>query len=206
MRMAFCEALEVASALDEADTIRRLLAVVDDLRPGETAPFVRAQRARFSAQVAEHDASIAFASAEELFEALDSRGTRRRSRDAARRPAKRLRAARSDADAATTRHGGRRRTVAANRLARDESGGSRRRNVPCLGARSAPIWSVADCLQLETMRIKPVRRKTVRPILGKLLGLIEDHGIATTSPPVRLPDDGPARNQEREVMKARAQA
>jgi len=75
-----------------------------------------------------------------------------------------------------------------------------------LAVRSAPFGSVADCLQLESMGIKPVGRKTVRPILGKLLGLVEDHGIATTSPLVCLSDDGSARNQEREVMEACAKA
>ena len=73
-------------------------------------------------------------------------------------------------------------------------------------SRSAFVGSMADSLQLESMGIKPVRRKTVRPVLGEFLGLIEDDGIASTSPLVCIPDDGSARHQECEVMKACLQA
>ena len=52
------------------------------------------------------------------------------------------------------------------------------------------------------MRIEPVRRKTVRPVLGELAWFVQDDGVACKSPFVRLPDDRSALDQECEVMKA----
>src|SRR6266849_3180650 len=65
----------------------------------------------------------------------------------------------------------------------------------------ALVRTVADRLQLESVRIKPVGRKTVWPVPGELTGFVEDDGVACTSPLVCVPDDGSARDQECEVMK-----
>ncbi len=67
--------------------------------------------------------------------------------------------------------------------------------------RLALFGTVADRLQLEPMEIKPVGGKAVWPVLGELLGFVEDDGVACTSPAVRSPDDCSARDQECEVMK-----
>jgi hypothetical protein len=56
------------------------------------------------------------------------------------------------------------------------------------------------------MGIKPVGRKTVWPVLGEFLRFVEDNGVASTSPLVCFPDDRSARDQEREMMKARLHA
>jgi hypothetical protein len=72
--------------------------------------------------------------------------------------------------------------------------------------RLALFGTVAYRLQLESMGIKPVSRKAMWPVLGELLGLVEDDGVAGTSPRVCFSDDRSARNQECEVMKARLQA
>src|SRR5713101_1303381 len=66
----------------------------------------------------------------------------------------------------------------------------------------ALFGGVADRFQLEPMRIEPVGRKTVFPVLGKLAWLVQDDGLTSTRPLVRVPHDRPARNQEREVMEA----
>jgi hypothetical protein len=56
------------------------------------------------------------------------------------------------------------------------------------------------------MRIEPVRRETVRPVLGELAGLVQDDGVACQRPLVCVSDDCSARDQEREVVEARLQA
>ena len=56
------------------------------------------------------------------------------------------------------------------------------------------------------MRVEPIGRKTVRPVLGELAGLVEDDGVAGASPLVCFSDDRAARDQETEVMKARSAA
>ena len=56
------------------------------------------------------------------------------------------------------------------------------------------------------MRIKPVRRKALRPVLGELGGFVQDDGVACTSPFVRFSNDRAARDQECDVMKARLAA
>jgi hypothetical protein len=61
---------------------------------------------------------------------------------------------------------------------------------------------VANRFQFESMRIEPVSRTTVFPVLGKLAWLVQDDGLTSTCPLVRAPDDRPARDQEREVMEA----
>jgi hypothetical protein len=60
----------------------------------------------------------------------------------------------------------------------------------------ALFGTVTNRLQLESMGIKPVGRETVWPVLGKLVGFVEDDGVACTSPPMCFPDDGPTRDQE----------
>ena len=62
---------------------------------------------------------------------------------------------------------------------------------------------VANRLELEAVRIKPVGRETVFPVLGEFAGLVQDDGVPGTSPLVRFANDRSARDQEREVMKAR---
>ena len=56
------------------------------------------------------------------------------------------------------------------------------------------------------MRIEPVGRITVRPVLGELGGLVQDDGVACTSPLVCFSNDRAACDQEREVMKPRLAA
>jgi len=56
------------------------------------------------------------------------------------------------------------------------------------------------------MRIEPVGRKTVRPVLWEFAGLIQDDGVACTSPLVCFSNDRAARDQECDVVKARFKA
>jgi hypothetical protein len=72
VKVGFVEAVEAAFALGDLETVDRLLATVDELRPGEIAPFVRAQtsrfRARFAAERAEPErVEAGFKSAESIF-------------------------------------------------------------------------------------------------------------------------------------------
>jgi tetratricopeptide (TPR) repeat protein len=71
-KLALVEALEAAAALDDTDTVRQLLATLDQLRPGELTPFLKAQRARFRARLTEHEADTEFSTAEELFREHDT--------------------------------------------------------------------------------------------------------------------------------------
>ena len=66
--------------------------------------------------------------------------------------------------------------------------------------------TVANRLELDSMRIEPVRREALRPVLGELGGFVQDDGVACTSPLVRLSNDRAARDQEREVMEPRLAA
>ena len=68
------------------------------------------------------------------------------------------------------------------------------------------LGTVADRLELDSMRIKPVGRKTVRPVLWELAGFVQDDGVACTSPLVCLSNDRAARDQESDVVKARFKA
>ena len=56
------------------------------------------------------------------------------------------------------------------------------------------------------MRIEPVGRKTVRPVLGELARFVQHDGVACMSPLVCFSNDRSARDQECEVMKARLAA
>ncbi len=67
----------------------------------------------------------------------------------------------------------------------------------------ALFGTVANRFKLDSMRIKPVGRKTVRPVLGELAGFVQDDGVACTRPLVCFLNDRAARDQECEVMKAR---
>ena len=51
------------------------------------------------------------------------------------------------------------------------------------------------------MRIQPVGSIAMLPILGELAWRVQDLGAAGTSPLVCFSDDGPARDQEPQVMK-----
>ena len=88
----------------------------------------------------------------------------------------------------------------------------RRESASSTPARSASssylalLGSVGNGLELDSMRVKPVGRKTVRAVLRELLGLVEDDGVPCMRPLVCLADDRAARDQEREVMKARLEA
>src|SRR5207249_122030 len=55
--------------------------------------------------------------------------------------------------------------------------------------RLAVFRRVADGFQLETMGVEPVCREAVRPVLGELLGLVEDGRVAPTRPLVCLADN-----------------
>ena len=65
---------------------------------------------------------------------------------------------------------------------------------------------VANRFELDSVRIKPVGRKTVRPVLGELAGFVQDDSVACLSPLMCFPDDRAARDQECEVVKARLEA
>ena len=67
----------------------------------------------------------------------------------------------------------------------------------------ALFGTVANRLELDSMRIEPVGRKTVRPVLGELARFVQDDGVVCTSPLVCFSNDRAARDQEREVMKTR---
>ena len=66
--------------------------------------------------------------------------------------------------------------------------------------------TVANRLELESMRIKPVGRKTVFAILREVAWFVQDDGLACTCPLVCFSDDRSGRDQECEVMKARLAA
>jgi hypothetical protein len=70
----------------------------------------------------------------------------------------------------------------------------------------APFGSVADRLELDSMRIKPVGRKTVRPVLRELAGFVQHDGVACMSPLVCFSNDRATRDQECDVVKARFKA
>src|SRR5687768_15262417 len=72
--------------------------------------------------------------------------------------------------------------------------------------RLALLRGVANRLQLESIRVEPVGRKAVLAVLGELLRLVEDDRVALERPPVRVPHDLPARDEEREVMETRLAA
>ena len=79
---------------------------------------------------------------------------------------------------------------------------TRRRGSPSRSqcSRYRRLGGVAHRLQLEPVGIEPVGREAVLPVLGELLRLVEDDRVVLARPPVRVPDDRPARDQEREVM------
>jgi len=52
VKLGLVEAVEAAFALDNLNKVEQLLATVDALRPGETAPYMRAQSSRFRARLA----------------------------------------------------------------------------------------------------------------------------------------------------------
>ncbi len=60
-------ALDVVADFAGEEKLRELLAVVDELNPGEQGSFMRAQKARFRARLPEHDAEAELATAERLF-------------------------------------------------------------------------------------------------------------------------------------------
>ena len=60
--------------------------------------------------------------------------------------------------------------------------------------RLALFGTVTDRLKLDSMRIEPVSRKTVRPVLGELGGFVQDDGVACLSPLVCLSNDRAARD------------
>jgi hypothetical protein len=62
---------------------------------------------------------------------------------------------------------------------------------------------MANNLELESMRIDPVRGITVLTIFGKISRLVKDFGAVRLSPMMRFSDDSAARYQECDVMEAR---
>jgi predicted ATPase/class 3 adenylate cyclase len=66
-KIALREALEAATALGDAKKTRELLAPLDELRPGELSPLLKALRARFRARLPESDAGAELSIAEQLF-------------------------------------------------------------------------------------------------------------------------------------------
>ena len=67
----------------------------------------------------------------------------------------------------------------------------------------AVLRTVANRLELEPVRVEPVGRKTVLPVLRELARRIQDDGLAGRCPLVRCSDDRSARDQKGEVMKTR---
>jgi class 3 adenylate cyclase/tetratricopeptide (TPR) repeat protein len=61
-------ALDAVADFAGDEKLRELLDVVDELNPGEQGPYMRAQKTRFRARLAEHDAETELAAAERLFE------------------------------------------------------------------------------------------------------------------------------------------
>jgi len=59
--------LDAVGDFVEADTLRELLAIFDELHSGELAPFLRGQQARFRARLPEHDPDTHYATAERIF-------------------------------------------------------------------------------------------------------------------------------------------
>jgi tetratricopeptide (TPR) repeat protein len=66
-KLALVEALEAAFALGDVAKIHELLAIFDELRPGQLTPFLTAHRARFRARLAEGDVDAGLTTAERLF-------------------------------------------------------------------------------------------------------------------------------------------
>jgi class 3 adenylate cyclase/tetratricopeptide (TPR) repeat protein len=69
-KAALANAFEAAAALGDTDVVRRYLAVLDELRPGELTAFLKALQERFRAHVAESAAEPHFVAAEGLFHDL----------------------------------------------------------------------------------------------------------------------------------------
>ena len=63
MKLGVVEALEAAFALGEADKVRELLALVDDLRPGDRPPLLEAHAHRFRGKLAGDEGEFAAAAA-----------------------------------------------------------------------------------------------------------------------------------------------
>jgi len=74
---------------------------------------------------------------------------------------------------------------------------------PITAVRLVSFGGVANCLELESVRIEPVGRETVFPVLEEFAWLVQDYRFPGTSPRVCFSDDRSARDQEREVMKTR---
>ena len=71
MKTALVEAVEFAFSLGDHTKVRELVGWIDELRPGERPPYLRAQAARFRAQLravgGPADVEPAFTEAEETF-------------------------------------------------------------------------------------------------------------------------------------------
>jgi len=61
------QAIDVIGDLAGDEKLRELLDILDELHPGEQGTFLRAQRARFRARLAEQDTDAELADAERLF-------------------------------------------------------------------------------------------------------------------------------------------
>src|SRR6478752_10785497 len=92
-----------------------------------------------------------------------------------------------------------RRSISSRGAGRCEQGDRTRR----LHGPSGRLWTVTNRFELDAVRIEPVGRKAVVPVLGELLGLIQDDRVARKSPPVCLSNDRAALDEEPEVMKTR---
>src|SRR5262245_25514320 len=68
--------------------------------------------------------------------------------------------------------------------------------------RLALFRGVADRFELEAVGVEPVGREAVLPVLGELRRLVEDCVPSLARPAVRVPDDGSALDEEREVVEA----
>ncbi len=72
IKLTVTEALEAAVSLGEVDEANMLLATLDELPPGRLTPYLRAQRSRFRARLAEDDPDADSALAEQLFRELET--------------------------------------------------------------------------------------------------------------------------------------
>jgi class 3 adenylate cyclase/tetratricopeptide (TPR) repeat protein len=70
-KTALTEALTAAAACGDTDTTRRLLAMLDELPPGQLTPYLRAVRARFRAQIDPEEADGLFAHAAQTLAGLE---------------------------------------------------------------------------------------------------------------------------------------
>jgi len=68
------------------------------------------------------------------------------------------------------------------------------------------FWAVTDRFELEAVRIEPVGRVTMLPVLREFVWFVENDGPAGTGPLVGLPDDRSVGDEEPDVMKARVSA